>query len=516
MFKRNTFSLMVQGTTSDAGKTTIVAGLCRMLARLDKRVVPFKPQNMALNSVVTEDGGEIGRAQALQAQACGLTPHTDMNPILIKPSSDTNAQIIVQGKVLQDMHARNFHTFKPQALAAVLASYNRLKKQADYIIIEGAGSPAEINLREGDIANMGFAEPANCPVVIVADIDKGGVFAHLVGTLELLSSSEQNRVIGFFINKFRGEIALLQSGLDWLEERTNKPVLGVIPYVHQLYLDAEDAIVTQQFNDIKNPSSNRFKICVPVLPRISNHTDFDALRLNPAVDLTFISIFDEIPSCDLLILPGSKNVREDLQHLLKNGWREKVLRHLRYDGKLLGICGGYQMLGLSIDDPQGIEGKSGVSEGFKLLPLHTVLEKNKILDQIEAHLRLHNQRVEVKGYEIHCGRTSFSVDGYLDHTDGSHEKKIAPIEYSMPQERDSILSFLSEDNAILGTYVHGLFDTPDAANLILKWAGCAQSNALELNTVREAELDRISDTLKQTINFEKFNLAIDTFYARSS
>ena len=237
---------MVQGTTSDAGKSTLVAGLCRVLRRRGVRVVPFKPQNMALNSAVTAQGGEIGRAQALQAQAAGVPPHTDMNPVLLKPNSDVGAQIIIQGKALADMDARGYHEYKPRAMSAVLASYHRLRAQYDCVLVEGAGSPAEINLRDRDIANMGFAEAVDCPVVLVADIDRGGVFAHIVGTLQCLSSSERERVRGFVINRFRGDIGLLQSGVEWLERKTGKPVFGVMPYLHGLHLDAEDAIKTEQ------------------------------------------------------------------------------------------------------------------------------------------------------------------------------------------------------------------------------------------------------------------------------
>lgn len=274
---------MIQGCTSDAGKSVTVAGLCRVLLRRGIKVAPFKPQNMALNSAVTVNGGEIGRAQAVQARACGLQAHTDFNPVLLKPNSDTGAQVIIHGHALSNMEAADYHAYKTRAMNAVLDSHQRLIQQYDTVIVEGAGSPAEINLRDNDIANMGFAEAVDCPVVLIADIDRGGVFAHLVGTLELLSSSEQQRVKGFIINRFRGDIALLQSGLDWLERHTGKPVLGVLPYLHDLHLEAEDAIVSQQ-----HTQRDALKVVVPVLSRISNHTDFDALRLDPQVDVQFI------------------------------------------------------------------------------------------------------------------------------------------------------------------------------------------------------------------------------------
>lgn len=291
-------TLMVQGCTSDAGKSTLVAGLCRVFKRRGLSVAPFKPQNMALNSAVTADGGEIGRAQALQAQAAGIAPTVHMNPVLLKPNTDTGAQVILQGQALLNLEAWDYHHYKPKAAAAVFDSYERLKQAYPYILVEGAGSPAEINLRAGDIANMGFAEAADCPVILIADIDRGGVFAHLVGTLALLSPTEQARIKGFVINRFRGDIGLLKSGLAWLEKHTGKPVLGVLPYLHGLHLDAEDALPEQLGSDA------RFRVIVPVLPHISNHTDFEPLRLHPQLDFRYIRHNEPIPAADLIILPG--------------------------------------------------------------------------------------------------------------------------------------------------------------------------------------------------------------------
>jgi adenosylcobyric acid synthase len=364
-------TLMIQGTTSDAGKSTLAAALCRLLRRDGIAVAPFKPQNMALNSAVTADGGEIGRAQALQAQAAGVAPHTDMNPVLLKPSSDTAAQVIVHGRVRADMNARDYHRYKTEAMQAVLDSYHRLRGRYRTIVVEGAGSPAEINLRARDIANMGFAEAVDCPVIIVADIDRGGVFAHLTGTLDCLSESERARVLGFVINRFRGDLGLLQPGLDWLEAKTGKPVLAVLPYLHDLQLDAEDAIAPTQ------SVRGRFRVAVPVLPRISNHTDFDALRAHADIDLRFVGPGQAIPPADLIILPGSKNTRGDLAWLKQQGWPDAIRRHLRYGGKLIGICGGFQMLGESVDDPHGVEGAPGSSAGLGLLAMRTALTRDK-------------------------------------------------------------------------------------------------------------------------------------------
>ncbi len=392
-------SLMVQGTTSDAGKSTLVTALCRALARRGIQVAPFKPQNMALNSAVAA-GGEIGRAQAIQAQACGIDASVHMNPVLIKPSSDIHAQIIIQGQVFCDMSAKSYHDYKTVARSAVLQSFQHLTDRYQSVVIEGAGSPAEINLREGDIANMGFAEAVDCPVILVADIDRGGVFAHIVGTLALLSQSEQDRIVGFVINRFRGDIGLLQDGLDWLEARTGKPVLAVLPYLQDWGLSEEDGINVQQ-----TLSDASFKVVVPVLPRISHHTDFDGLRLNPRVDFQFVSAKAPPPPCDLMILPGSKNVREDLETLRQSGWPAAMGRHLRYGGKVLGICGGYQMLGQRIRDPEGVEGVPGEVEGLNLLPVVTDFNSDKHILSVSGSLHLGGEPVNFEGYEIHHGFT---------------------------------------------------------------------------------------------------------------
>lgn len=475
-------TLMVQGTTSDAGKSTLVAGLCRLLQRRGLAVVPFKPQNMALNSAVTIDGGEIGRAQALQAQAAGLLPHSDMNPVLIKPSSDTGAQIIIHGQVRGDMDAQAYHQYKSIAFPAVLESYQRLRQQYRHVIVEGAGSPAEINLRDRDIANMGFAEAVDCPVILVADIDRGGVFAHLTGTLDCLSESERQRVVGFVINRFRGDISLLTPGLDWLEAKTGKPVLGVMPYLHGLMLDAEDAIQSSQ-----RSSNTALRVIVPVLPRISNHTDFDALRAHRQVDLQFIGPGSPIPAADLIIVPGSKNTRADLDWLRQQGWEAAIKRHLRYGGKLIGICGGMQMLGQRINDPLGLEGQAGSSNGLGLLALDTVLDKQKQLRRVEGQCCF--AVAPVSGYEIHLGRSSgsalerpaFILDGVADGA-------------------------ISDDGQILASYLHGLFDQPQACQALLQWAGLDAAETVDLHALRESSLDRVADAMEDVLqNLQKLS-----------
>lgn len=476
-------TLMVQGCTSDAGKSVLVAGLCRVLKRRGLKVAPFKPQNMALNSAVTADGGEIGRAQAVQARACGLPPHTDMNPVLLKPNSDRGAQVIIQGIVLSNMEAADYHDYKKRAMTAVLESHHRLSEQYDWVIVEGAGSPAEINLREGDIANMGFAEAVDCPVILIADIDRGGIFAHFIGTVALLSESEQHRIKGFVVNRFRGDIGLLQPGLDWLEQRSGKPVLGTLPYLHDLHLEAEDAIAPQQQLD-----QAKLKIVVPVLTRISNHTDFDALRQHPEVDLQFIGKGQALPACELIILPGSKNTRADLDFLRANGWDTEIQKHLRYGGKLMGICGGLQMLGTAIHDPLGIEGPAGSSEGLGYLDFETTLEAEKTLRQVQGYFvnpRFTAPGCPLRGYEIHAGqsRGAALAKPLIDlgtHSDGA----------------------ISEDGQVLGSYVHGIFDGDQARQQLLQWAGLEQQQAFDYDGLIEDNLDRLADCLEQHLQLD--------------
>ena len=494
-------TIMIQGTTSDAGKTVLVAGLCRWFARQEIKVAPFKPQNMALNSAVTEDGGEIGRAQALQAIACNLPPHTDMNPVLIKPSSDTNAQIIIHGQALKNMDARHFHNYKKVAMSAVLESYERLKRTYQVIVVEGAGSPAEINLRKNDIANMGFAEEVDCPVILIADIDRGGVFAHIVGTLDCLSESEQNRIVGFVINRFRGDIALLQPGLDWLEKKTGKPVLGVLPYLQHFYLDAEDAIHGQQQSQIQDKT---FTVVVPVLERISNHTDFDTLKLNSNIHLIFAAPGQPLPNADLIILPGSKNVRADINTLKKYDWDKDIYRHLRFGGKVFGICGGFQMLGDTIDDPNGVEDAPGSSIGLCLLRCQTTITEHKVLKQVTGQFHSpffnlpqmnnktsnHSNNNYIEGYEIHAGITQGD----------DCANPLIKITTDQDISKSVFDGAVNSEGCVAGTYLHGIFDNAEAARHILEWAGYNGKKTINLNTHRESQLNRLADTLEQYID----------------
>jgi len=490
-------ALMIQGTTSDAGKSTLVAGLCRLARRAGARVAPFKPQNMALNSAVTADGGEIGRAQALQALAAGVAPHTDFNPVLLKPTSDRGAQVIIHGKARANLNARAYHDYKPVAFDAVLESYARLRAAYDTVIVEGAGSPAEINLRDGDIANMGFAERVDCPVVLVADIDRGGVFAHLVGTLACLSDSERARVRGFVINRFRGDFGLLKPGLDWLEAQTGKPVFGVLPYLHGLTLDAEDMLPAQARSGAAHDGAGVLRVVVPALPRISNHTDFDPLRVHPQVEFTYWKS-GPVPAADLLILPGSKSVQRDLAWLRTAGWADVVKRHLRYGGKVIGICGGMQMLGRALDDPLGLEGEPGSVPGFGLLDFATTLQPDKTLKNVAGRLALPGGAA-VRGYEIHMGETrgpALASPALALAADGEGERAGCDGEGGADNAGGTRADgALSGDGQILATYVHGLFDAPDACAALLAWAGLDGAERIDYPALREASLERLADTI---------------------
>ena len=488
-------SLMIQGCTSDAGKSMLVAGLCRIFKRKGISVAPFKPQNMALNSAVSIEGGEIGRAQALQAIACGIEPSTHFNPVLLKPSSDQKSQVIINGKVANILDAKNFSSIKPMAFEAVLASYQHLRESYDLVLIEGAGSPAEVNLRKNDIANMGFAEAVDCPVILVADIDRGGVFAHITGTINLLSESEQSRIKGSVINKFRGHIGLLQSGVDWLESYSDKPVLGVLPYVKELKLDAEDAI-----NLAPSASSGLIKIKVPILSRISNHTDFDPLKWHPDVDLEFVPRGASLAGADLIILPGTKNVLQDCQLLQETNWQQDINKHLRYGGKLFGICGGFQMLGKTLHDPLNIESNNGSIIGLGLLNFSTELREEKQLKQVSGEFNFGGIKGNIQGYEIHCGiSTGPALSQHFSTISDQHKQSYTE-------------GVVSPDQQIIGSYIHGLFEHKDSLQAILAWVSGQQVVEQDWSKIREQELDRFADCLEQHIDIT----AIEAIIANSN
>ncbi|MCP4933276.1 MAG: cobyric acid synthase [bacterium] len=479
--------LMIQGTTSDAGKSALVTGLCRILARRGIKVAPFKPQNMALNSAVTVDSGEIGRAQALQARAARIAPHTDMNPVLLKPNSDTGSQVIIQGHAIGNMDAHRYHQYKRIAMKAVLQSYHWLQDQYEVVLVEGAGSPAEINLRANDIANMGFALAVDAPVLLIADIDRGGVFAHLVGTLQLLEARERALVKGMIINRFRGDQYLLQPGITWLEKETLIPLIGTLPYLPGLYLEGEDSLTR---TSSKASSDHNVTIIIPNMPHLSNHTDFDALNLHPEVNLHFVKADKPIPPADLIILPGSKNVRLDLHWLREQGWEQAISKHLRYGGKLMGICGGFQMLGTSIDDPDGIESEPGNTPGLQLLKIKTLLDRHKQLRNVIGTLTMSDTKV--CGYEIHTGITTGS----------------ALLKPAIKLEGRFEGAF-SNDEQIIGTYLHGVFDQPSACTALLQWAGLKQVAPSQFEQTREQQIDRLADALEEHLDMDQIFKLID-------
>ena len=427
-------ALMIQGAGSNVGKSLLVAGLCRAARLRGLAVAPFKPQNMSNNAAVTVDGGEIGRAQALQALACGVDPHTDMNPVLLKPESEVGSQVIVQGQRVATVKARDYAALKPSLLKPVMDSFDRLKSRYDLVIVEGAGSPAEVNLRAGDIANMGFAIAARVPVVLVGDIDRGGVIAQIVGTQAVMAEGDNAMIAGFIINKFRGDPTLFDDGYRMIEARTGWRGFGVVPFFDAAHkLPAEDALDLP-----KGGGAGGLHIAALVFSRIANFDDLDPLAQEPGVRLTMVHAGQPIPACDLVILPGSKSTRADLAYLRKQGWDIDLAAHVRRGGHVLGICGGYQMLGRSIDDPAGIEGPAGITAGLGLLDVTTSMTPHKHLTRVQASHAASG--TPIAGYEIHIGRS----DG---------PDRLRPFARMNGSDEGAI----SADGLIQGSYLHGMF-----------------------------------------------------------
>ncbi|SEL88576.1 adenosylcobyric acid synthase (glutamine-hydrolysing) [Roseivivax marinus] len=460
---------MIQGTGSNVGKSMLVAGLCRAARRRGLGVAPFKPQNMSNNAAVTADGGEIGRAQALQALACGLAPVTDMNPVLLKPETDTGAQVIVQGRRLTSTRARDYARLKPRLLDHVLESYRRLRAAHDLVIVEGAGSPAEVNLRAGDIANMGFATAAEVPVILAGDIDRGGVIAQLVGTRAVMAPADAERVAGFVINKFRGDPSLFDDGYRTIEDCTGWPGFGVLPWFPDAWrLPAEDAL------DVAAPyrEAGLHVVCLQ-LSRIANFDDLDPLAQEPGVRLTMLAPGRAVPGdADVVILPGSKSTRGDLAFLRAQGWDIDLAAHVRRGGQVLGICGGYQMLGQSIADPEGLEGAPGTDPGLGLLDVETVMRADKTLTEVSA--RHVPSGAGFRGYEIHIGRT-----------DGPDRARPFARVAQAPE------GAISEDGRIAGSYLHGMFRDDGFRAAWLSTFGAA--SGLFYDAGVEAALDALAD-----------------------
>jgi adenosylcobyric acid synthase len=475
-----TRALMFQGTGSDVGKSLLVAGFCRAFARRGLRVKPFKPQNMSNNAAVTADGGEIGRAQALQARACFVAPSVHMNPVLLKPQSDVGSQIVVQGKIFGVAKARDYQGLKPQLAGFVADSFAKLRADADLVLVEGAGSPAEVNLRRGDIANMGFARAHDVPVVLIGDIDRGGVIAQIVGTRVVLDAQDSAMVRGFLVNKFRGDASLFDEGLKLIAEKSGWPSLGLIPYFRQAArLPAEDAVALS-----KRAASNGGgkKIAVPLLPHISNFDDFDPLKLEPGVELVMVPPGDPLPLCALVILPGTKTTIPDLAFFRAQSWDIDLFAHARRGGKVLGICGGYQMLGREIADPLGMEGPSGAAPGLGLLDVETELTQDKTLT---ACAGVSNEGAAFSGYEMHVGETGGPdcARPLLRFADGRPEGAI------------------SGDGNIRACYVHGLFGHEDFRAELLRWIG-AESSDLAYEAEVERVLDELADHLAAHVDLD--------------
>ena len=464
-------ALMFQGTGSDVGKSLIVAGLCRALSNRGLVVRPFKPQNMSNNAAVTADGGEIGRAQALQARACRVPASVDMNPVLLKPQSDVGSQVVVLGKAIGNATARDFQGMKPGLLPAILGSFQRLKATADIVLVEGAGSAAEVNLRANDIANMGFARAADVPVVLIGDIDRGGVIAQIVGTRVVLDPGDAAMVAGFLVNKFRGDPALFQPGMAAIEAHTGWPGLGLIPYFRQAgRLPAEDAVALDRRG---GPVGGRLTVAVPRLAHIANFDDLDPLRQESSLRVVMVEPGEALPGdAALVILPGSKATLADLADFRRNGWDIDLAAHVRRGGRVLGLCGGYQMLGAEVADPDGIEGLPGTLPGLGLLDVRTVLGGAKTLSVVTGQAI--GGGAPFRGYEMHIGRTEGPDAGnpMLRLADGRAE------------------GAMSADGRIRGTYVHGLFGDDRQRAALMAWFGGASDGGSY-----EAGVDQVLDAL---------------------
>lgn len=472
-------ALMIQGTGSNVGKSLLVAGLARAARRRGLRVAPFKPQNMSNNAAVTVDGGEIGRAQALQARAAGIEPHTDMNPVLLKPETDVGSQVIVQGRRMATVKAREYAALKPSLMTPVLESFARLRSRCDLVLVEGAGSPAEVNLRAGDIANMGFARAAGVPVVLAADIDRGGVIAQLVGTKAVLDGADAAMIEGFIVNKFRGDPSLFDDGYRVISGKTGWRGFGVVPYFARAReLPAEDAL---ELADMRRAGKTR--IACLALSRIANFDDLDPLKLEPEVDLVMVHAGEAIPGdAALVIIPGTKSTRGDLDYLRQHGWDIDILAHRRRGGSVLGICGGYQMLGNRITDPLGMEGNAGETPGLGLLDVATEMSTGKSLRRVRARHAVTG--LDVDGYEIHIGQTQ-----------GADRARPFAFVGAMPE------GAMSADGKVMGSYLHGLFVSDTFRRAFLANLGIAATRQSYASTVDDA-LDSLADHCERHLDVE--------------
>ena len=483
--------IMIQGTGSSVGKSIIVAALCRIFKQDGYSVCPYKSQNMSLNSYITMDGKEMGRAQVLQAYAAGIEPQVFMNPILLKPTGDTRCQVIVNGKLYDNHTAEEYHNLKILFKDMLKEQFLEIEKDFDIIVMEGAGSPAEINLRDRDIVNMGMAELVDAPVLIVGDIDKGGVFASLAGTMLLLTEEERERVKGTIINKFRGDIKLLTPGLDMLEEIIKRPCLGVVPYF-KLILEDEDGAMMEINKKVAAP----IDVAVIMLPHVSNFTDVDCLKCEEDVSVRFISSIEEFGRPDLLVIPGSKNTIEDLNTIRNSGFEEKILDYSR-TGRILGICGGYQMLGKTILDPLNIESNRGSIKGLGILDTITTIESEKVMTRVEGNACLSDFKGSIYGYEIHMGKTMI----------GENMNNLLVINKENGKEASRFDGVCSKEERIFGTYVHGVLDSTEFREYLLNKIRAEKSIPQKKSPVyegfRDEELNKLADIVRESIDVNR-------------
>ncbi len=493
--------LMILGSGSDVGKSLVVAGLCRLFRQEGIRVAPFKAQNMALNSFITPEGGEMGRAQVVQAMAAGLAPHVDMNPILLKPTAQTGSQVIVHGRVYGNFPARDYYRERPRLVRKVMESFRRLHKAHELVILEGAGSAVELNLRKSDLVNFAMARRARAAVLLVADIDRGGVFAATIGSWHLLTRAERRLLSGFIINKFRGDPELFREGVDLIQKRTGLPVLGVLPYFADLALPEEDSVALERKPGNHRRLGHRLKIGVIKLPHISNYTDFDPLEHEPQVSLCYLDRRDSVADMDLLILPGTKNTISDLRYLKETGLAEELRAHAGRGGRLLGICGGYQMLGLEVRDPLGVEGPPGRAEtGLGLLPVVTTMAGEKTTAQVKAKA-LKAWGAEggetLDAYEIHMGETEASGPG-------SPAFRIVARRGLAVEVADG---WVSPDGRVLGTYLHGLFENDGFRRHFLQALvpepEPSAFGGLSFRTHLETQLDRLAREFRKHLDLSR-------------
>ena len=487
-------TLMIQGTASSVGKSIIVAALCRILKQDGFQVAPFKAQNMALNSFVTKEGGEIGRAQAVQAEAAGIEPSVHMNPVLLKPEAEARSQVVVLGKVAKNLEASQYYSYTPCLLEIIEDSLNKLRSAYDIVVIEGAGNPAEINLKEREIVNMRIARIAGAPVLLVGDIDRGGVFASLIGTLELLTEEERNHIKGFIINKFRGDLELLRPGLVLLEKQTGKPVLGVIPYFRGITIAQEDSVYLEERPTVS--ADGNLDVAVIRLPHISNYDDFDPLE-EQGCTVRYVTNTSELGNPDLIILPGTKSTIADLIHLQQQGLAPAITHRAESGIPVMGICGGYQMLGKSIDDPDKVESKEGSVTGLGLLDSETIFDHDKTTTQVKARVVADSgllkglKGIDIGGYEIHMGQTR------------SQNYRPAFHVWETPQGKANYFDgAIGSNDRVLGTYIHGLFHnlnfTHAFLNRLRQLRGVSAVPATSMS--RQDQYDKLAETIRQNLD----------------